>query len=192
MAYINGVLAVNGSSKDGPTDQEMEEGGSVPSTGTDEIPPAELHEDPEHIQKITIPLNDTTAWKPRRKLRVVTIGAGYSGMIFAQKLQHKYLTEMEEILDHVIYEAREDVGGTWDANTYPGIMCDVPSAIYVSWPSHSYSDLYSYSNFHFQFYLYFYSYFCPHLRCYFQFYLHSRVYSHSRSYLFSYVPSSMT
>ena len=130
MATVNGINQVNGH-ESGPTDQQMEEDIDVQANGTHEIPPAELHGDPEYIKRITIPLNDTTAWKPRRKLRVVTIGAGYSGMIFAQKLQHKYPKEMDEILEHVIYEARDDVGGTWSANTYPGIMCDVPSTIYV-------------------------------------------------------------
>lgn len=132
MAQVNGGAQVNGFHKDGPTDQQMEEDVSGQANGTHDIPPAELHENPEYIKKITIPLNDTTAWTPRRRLRVVTIGAGYSGMIFAQKLQHKYKQEMDSILEHIIYEARDDVGGTWDANTYPGIMCDVPSTIYVS------------------------------------------------------------
>jgi hypothetical protein len=136
MAQINGTTKLNGvphvnGHKDEPTDKEMEEDTNVHTDGTDHIPPAELHENPEHIKKITIPLNDTPAWKPRRKLRVVTIGAGYSGMILAQKLQHKYPKEMNEILDHVIYEAMDDVGGTWSVNTYPGVMCDVPSTIYV-------------------------------------------------------------
>ncbi|KXS95126.1 hypothetical protein AC578_2889 [Pseudocercospora eumusae] len=80
--------------------------------------------------KITIPLNDTPAWTPTRKLRVAIIGAGYSGMVMAQKLQHKYADEMSKLLDFVIYEARDSVGGTWRANTYPGVRCDVPSMIY--------------------------------------------------------------
>jgi hypothetical protein len=142
MSQINGIPQINGYHKNGSTDQEMEEDASVQANGTDDIPPAELHDNSEYIKNITIPLNDTTAWKPGRKLRVVTIGAGYSGMIFAQKLQHKYPQEMGEILEHVIYEARHDVGGTWDANTYPGIMCDVPSAIYVSWLQHQLQSYY--------------------------------------------------
>jgi hypothetical protein len=131
MDQVNGITQVNGHKESEPSDQQLEEDLNVHSSGTYEIPPAELHENPDYIKKITIPLNDTTAWKPRRKLRVVTIGAGYSGMIFAQKLQHKYPKEMDEVLEHVIYEASDDVGGTWSANTYPGVMCDVPSTIYV-------------------------------------------------------------
>ncbi|KAF2771638.1 FAD/NAD(P)-binding domain-containing protein [Teratosphaeria nubilosa] len=52
-------------------------------------------------------------------------------MMMAQKLQHKYAEEMGSLLDFVVYEARTTVGGTWDANTYPGVRCDVPSAIYA-------------------------------------------------------------
>lgn len=132
--HTNGVVHQNGLHKSAPSNQEMEEeqsGNSNGTNGTSDIPPAELHSDPEYIRSITVPLNDTTAWTPRKKLRVITIGAGYSGMTLAQKLQHKYGEEMDKIVEHVIYEARDTVGGTWDANTYPGVMCDVPSAIYA-------------------------------------------------------------
>lgn len=83
------------------------------------------------MPNITIPLNDSPAFTPERKLRVVTIGAGYSGLIFAHKLQYTYAKEAESILEHTIFEAKDQVGGTWVDNTYPGVQCDVPSAIYV-------------------------------------------------------------
>lgn len=100
--------------------------------GSKLIPPAQARSDARqgYINKITVPLNDTPAWTPARRLRVAIIGAGYSGMIMAQKLQHKYRDEMSKLLDFVIYEARSTAGGTWDANTYPGVRCDVPSMIY--------------------------------------------------------------
>ena len=132
MPHLNGdplVYGVNGTYEtNGIAELESSGSGHLESNG---IPPAELHSNPDYIKKITIPLNDTIAFKPRKKLRVVTIGAGYSGMTLAQKLQHKYAEEMDKIVDHVIYEGRDDSGGTWDANTYPGVMCDVPSAIYA-------------------------------------------------------------
>lgn len=71
------------------------------------------------------------AWTPLKKLKVVTVGAGFSGLIFAHKLQHQY-PDVGAMVDHTIYEARHDVGGTWLVNTYPGIQCDVPAHIYVS------------------------------------------------------------
>lgn len=99
------------------------------------IPPATAHAASqarsEYIDRITIPLNNVPAWTPTKRLRVAIIGAGYSGMTMAQKLQHKYANEMSKLLDFVIYEARSTVGGTWDANTYPGVRCDVPSMIYA-------------------------------------------------------------
>jgi hypothetical protein len=107
------------------------QGGSFQAERANGIPPAESHENSEYVKRITIPLNETYAFTPRKKLRVVTIGAGYSGMILAQKLQHKYAEEVEQIVEHVIYEARDSVGVTWAVNTYSGVMCDVPSAIYV-------------------------------------------------------------
>ena len=73
---------------------------------------------------------DQPAYTPR-KLRVVTIGAGFSGLLIAHKFQHQF-PELQDIVDHTIYEARRDVGGTWLVNTYPGVQCDVPSHIYVS------------------------------------------------------------
>ena len=68
------------------------------------------------------------ALTPRRKLRVVTVGAGFSGLMFAHKLQHQY-PEMQAIVDHTIYEVRHDIGGTWLANVYPGVQCDVPAHV---------------------------------------------------------------
>lgn len=79
--------------------------------------------------KYWIPLNKQLAFTPR-KIRVITIGAGYSGLIVAHKFQHKY-PEMQDMVDHTIFEERSDVGGTWLVNTYPGVQCDVPAQIYV-------------------------------------------------------------
>ena len=80
---------------------------------------------------IKIPMHDVPAFTPRKKLRVVTIGAGYSGMIFAHKLQYTYEREFSTLVEHTIFESKSDAGGTWIANSYPGVQCDVPSHIYV-------------------------------------------------------------
>lgn len=87
--------------------------------------------DDHHLSTNTIPtMLEVPAWTPRRKLRVVTIGAGFSGLMFAHKLQHQH-ADVGELVDHQIYEARHSVGGTWLVNTYPGVQCDVPAHIYV-------------------------------------------------------------
>lgn len=74
-------------------------------------------------------LRKIPAYSMPDKLRVVTIGAGFSGLIFAHKLRYEF-PEMESMIDHTIFEAHKDVGGTWLVNTYPGVRCDVPSHIY--------------------------------------------------------------
>lgn len=88
-----------------------------------------------HIEEVpskpySIPMHDQLAFTPR-KLRVITVGAGFSGLMMAHKFQHRF-PEMDAIIDHTIYEKRHEVGGTWLVNTYPGVQCDVPSHIYVS------------------------------------------------------------
>jgi len=56
--------------------------------------------------------------------RVVIIGAGFSGLGMAIRLQQRGMP------DFVVLERAGDVGGTWRANTYPGCQCDVPSHLY--------------------------------------------------------------
>jgi hypothetical protein len=61
-----------------------------------------------------------------RKVKVLTIGAGVSGILMAYQIQ-KHLQNVE----HVIYEKNEDIGGTWLENRYPGCACDIPSHAYT-------------------------------------------------------------
>lgn len=74
----------------------------------------------------TVPLNPQYGYTPR-KLRVITIGAGFSGLLMAHKIQHRF-PELEEFVTHKIFEMRSDIGGTWLVNTYPGVQCDVPGS----------------------------------------------------------------
>lgn len=53
-----------------------------------------------------------------RKLRLVCIGAGFSGLILAHKIKHDW--KMEDVIDLQIYEKNPDLGGTWYENRYPG------------------------------------------------------------------------
>ncbi len=59
-----------------------------------------------------------------RTPRVGIIGAGMSGIGMACKLR------MAGIETFHLYEQWDDLGGTWHANTYPGLSCDVPSRHY--------------------------------------------------------------
>lgn len=55
---------------------------------------------------------------------VVVVGAGFGGIGAGIALQHK------GIHDFVIVDKWDRVGGTWHANTYPGVAVDIPSFIY--------------------------------------------------------------
>jgi hypothetical protein len=83
-----------------------------------------------NLKSQPVSFNPQYALKPR-KLRIITIGAGFSGLLIAHKFQHRF-PELQEFVDHTIFESRSDIGGTWLVNTYPGVQCDVPSHIYVS------------------------------------------------------------
>ncbi|GME46877.1 hypothetical protein GTA08_BOTSDO11618 [Neofusicoccum parvum] len=113
------------------TDAMPEDSGSLQSNGPTDVPATSTHARGADMQDITVPLDDRPAFTPDRKIRVVTIGAGYSGMIFAHRLQYTYAKEAETIWEHTIFEAKDQIGGTWVDNTYPGVQCDVPSAIYA-------------------------------------------------------------
>lgn len=61
-----------------------------------------------------------------RRLKIITIGAGVSGIQLAYKIQKSC-----ENVEHVIYEKNADIGGTWLENRYPGCACDIPSHAYT-------------------------------------------------------------
>ncbi|KAH7128925.1 hypothetical protein EDB81DRAFT_871659 [Dactylonectria macrodidyma] len=75
-----------------------------------------------------------------RKIRIITIGAGASGLNVVRTLRKK-LTNYK----HVVYEKNPEVGGTWYENRYPGCKCDLPSHNYqFSWkPNHEWSNFLS-------------------------------------------------
>ncbi|KAI1081666.1 hypothetical protein F5B20DRAFT_534885 [Whalleya microplaca] len=60
-----------------------------------------------------------------RQLRIITIGAGASGLNLAHQIDKHMIN-----VDHKIYEKNSDVGGTWFENRYPGCACDIPSHNY--------------------------------------------------------------
>lgn len=47
----------------------------------------------------------------KRPLKIICIGAGFSGLTLAYKIKHEH--KLENILDLVIYEKNPEVGGTW-------------------------------------------------------------------------------
>jgi cation diffusion facilitator CzcD-associated flavoprotein CzcO len=57
-------------------------------------------------------------------VRIAIVGTGFAGLGLAIRLKEA------GIEDFVLIERADDVGGTWQANTYPGCQCDVPSHQY--------------------------------------------------------------
>lgn len=55
----------------------------------------------------------------RRKLKIICIGAGYSGLTLAYKIDHEL--KLGDFVELQIYEKNPEVGGTWFENTYPGV-----------------------------------------------------------------------
>ncbi|MDO8330592.1 MAG: NAD(P)/FAD-dependent oxidoreductase [Fluviicoccus sp.] len=60
----------------------------------------------------------------RKQVDVAIIGAGFAGLGTGIELKKA------GILNFVIFEGEEGVGGSWRTNTYPGCACDVPSHLY--------------------------------------------------------------
>src|SRR3954452_15820763 len=60
----------------------------------------------------------------REEHDIVIVGSGFSGLGMAIRLK--------QVGNHdfTVLERADDVGGTWQANTYPGCACDVPSHLY--------------------------------------------------------------
>ncbi|KAF5003101.1 hypothetical protein FDECE_10336 [Fusarium decemcellulare] len=85
------------------------------------------HENGVHSHNM-VPVLDKPLHMPR-KLKVVCVGAGFSGLMLAYKWKYEY--HMDDFVDLNIYEKNSDVGGTWLENRYPGVACDVPAHIYT-------------------------------------------------------------
>ncbi|KAJ5949897.1 flavin-binding monooxygenase [Penicillium verhagenii] len=65
-------------------------------------------------------------YQPQRKLKVICVGAGASGLLLAYKIQRHF-----DDFELKIFEKNPEVSGTWFENRYPGCACDVPSHCYT-------------------------------------------------------------
>ncbi|KAK8247405.1 hypothetical protein HDK64DRAFT_284292 [Phyllosticta capitalensis] len=74
---------------------------------------------PEGFQLYDQPVENT------RKIKVIVIGAGYSGIYMGIRIPEKLRN-----VELVIYEKNAGVGGVWWENRYPGCACDIPSYSY--------------------------------------------------------------
>ncbi|MFF2083642.1 flavin-containing monooxygenase [Nocardia sp. NPDC058176] len=61
---------------------------------------------------------------PTEHTHIAVLGAGFGGIGLTVKLREAGFDDI------VVLERADDLGGTWQANTYPGCACDVPSQLY--------------------------------------------------------------
>lgn len=92
----------------------------------------------------------------KRRLRIIAVGAGASGINLA-----KFADDQLENAELIIYDKNDEVGGTWTENRYPyifqsfsfwpvltifisGCGCDIPSVTYqYTWEPNVWSKYYS-------------------------------------------------
>ncbi|KAI0319936.1 FAD/NAD-P-binding domain-containing protein [Amylostereum chailletii] len=118
---------------------------SRPGTASSDAPPAANGFQPE-IKSDAPPVagpSSASADCPiddYRPMKVVCIGAGYSGIIAAIRFSQKVPN-----LDLKVYEKEKGIGGTWLVNKYPGLACDIPSHTYqlTFEPNTSWSGFYA-------------------------------------------------
>ncbi|RMZ72463.1 sterigmatocystin biosynthesis monooxygenase stcW [Pyrenophora seminiperda CCB06] len=75
-----------------------------------------------------------------RPIRVIVIGAGFSGILCGIRIPERIRN-----CELAIYDKNAGVGGTWLENRYPGAACDVPAHgyQYTFNPNHTWSEVYS-------------------------------------------------
>jgi cation diffusion facilitator CzcD-associated flavoprotein CzcO len=66
----------------------------------------------------------STTGAATREIEVLVVGAGVAGICAGVTLNRIGLS------DYVIIDRAPEFGGTWYANTYPGLACDIPSQVY--------------------------------------------------------------
>jgi hydroxyversicolorone monooxygenase len=79
-----------------------------------------------------------------RRVKVICVGAGISGIMNAYQIQKHcekhvsstYVIIMSLLIENdsvefVIYEKNYNMGGTWLVNRYPECACDIPSHAYA-------------------------------------------------------------
>ncbi|KAJ5783021.1 cyclohexanone monooxygenase [Penicillium paradoxum] len=97
------------------------------------------HEEDTHLNDASYTIQEEPLGTPR-KLRVVMVGAGASGINIARHME----LQMQNY-ELQMYDKNEDVGGTWFENRYPGCACDIPAHNYqYTWePNPEWSTFYS-------------------------------------------------
>ncbi|HWV56978.1 MAG TPA: NAD(P)/FAD-dependent oxidoreductase [Longimicrobiales bacterium] len=69
-------------------------------------------------------MTDHRRGRGRANPRIAVVGAGVSGITVAVMLKRAGFSEFE------VFEAADEIGGTWRQNRYPGASVDIPSELY--------------------------------------------------------------
>lgn len=75
----------------------------------------------EPLPDTWVPMYMRTMRTPTRKLRIVAIGAGFSSMNLAYRIYHHHKDLLGHFCELQLYEARDDIGGTWLVRYQPNI-----------------------------------------------------------------------
>ncbi|KAJ9144991.1 4-hydroxyacetophenone monooxygenase [Pleurostoma richardsiae] len=78
-------------------------------------------------------------WNAHQPVKVIIVGAGIGGVATAVLLSKKVRN-----VTIAVYDRLGKIGGTWAANVYPGVRCDVPSHAYqlIFEPNTDWSEYY--------------------------------------------------
>ncbi|RAH41709.1 flavin-containing monooxygenase [Aspergillus brunneoviolaceus CBS 621.78] len=99
-----------------------------PTTGKNTASPSLPDISPSEMQKIQQRYAEERDKRQRARFKVVILGAGFGGLLFAVRLLQTGCFRPEEI---VLVDVAASFGGTWYWNRYPGLMCDIESYIYL-------------------------------------------------------------
>lgn len=126
MALFNGT-------NDQSTLAQMAQDPTLSMDGAADNANGPMPDPPERYGKVLsdkwIPKYKRVMRTPTRRLRIATIGTGFSAMNLAYKMYHVHADRLADFCDLTIYESRSEIGGTWLVNTYPGVACDVPVCV---------------------------------------------------------------
>lgn len=92
------------------------------TTTAAETPSSPLHAPPTSTSTFTL---HQAPVENQRPLRVIVVGAGYSGVYLGIRIPERLRN-----VSLRIYEKNGGIGGTWWENRYPGCACDIPSHSY--------------------------------------------------------------
>lgn len=126
-----GLRRASGPAKE-TSESAADSNGCVSDSGKARVDPIDSQE-----RRLQSPTDSSRSSKPslfeygeaihtERHVRIVVVGAGPSGLLFAYKLQRSFRK-----FALTLYDKNPEVSGTWFENQYPGCASDIPSHNYT-------------------------------------------------------------